>query len=254
MKKLIFIVVFLLSLTSYAEKDVDLCHTFCNKIPMGLLNAGEKALAKENYAEAIKNFKALDAVYPFGPYAKQAALDIIYAYYKNCDTAFAIAAAKRYIHLYPRDSHVDYAYYMRGIIAFDLKLSWLQELADISPAARDVSTLQRSFIAFSTLVQVFPHSLYTPDALARMRYIRNLIAQREITIAEFYMKRHAYMAAANRASYVVQHFQGSPQVIKGLIIMILAYRALDLPKMADSIYYLLQTNYSNTPELKHLKT
>lgn len=254
MKKLLFIVVVLLELIviGCTKKNVDPYCVSRNKTPMELLNTGEKALAKENYVEAVKNFKALNAIYPFWPRAQQAELDTIYAYYKSGDMASAIIAADRYIHLYPQGLHVDYAYYMRGVIGFDFGLSCLQKLADVNPAAHDVSTLQQSFAAFTTLVQNFPHSLYISDALTRMRYIRNLMAQREITIAEFYMKRYAYLAAANRASYVVQHFQGSPQVIKGLAIMVQAYRALNLPKIADSIYHLLQTNYPDAPELKLL--
>ena len=219
---------------------------------MELFNTGEKALAKGNYAEAVKNFEALNAIYPFWPRAKQAELDIIYAYYKSGDTASAITAADRYIRLYPRGLHTDYAYYMRGIVGFDLGSFWSQKLTDVNSAAYDASTLRQSFSAFTALVRTFPRSLYVSDALTRMRYIRNLMAQREIAIAEFYMKRHAYVAAANRASYVVQHFQGSPQIIKGLAIMVQAYRALNLPKIADSTYHLLQTNYPNAPELKRL--
>ena len=262
MEKLLFMIVILLELTvvGCVRKNVDPYHAFPNKASVQLFNAGEKALAKGNYAEAVKSFKALNAVYPFWPRTQQAELDIIYAYYKNDDMASAITAANHYIHLYPQGLHVDYAYYMRGIayymrgiVGFDCgSPPWLKKLADANPAAHDVSILQQSFASFTTLVQTFPHSLYASDALTRMRYIRNLMAQREITIAEFYMKRHAYVAAANRASYVVQHFQGSPQVIKGLIIMVQAYRALNLPKMANSTYHLLQTNYPDAPELKRL--
>ena len=254
MKKLLFIVIVLLGLmvTGCAKKNADPYYVFCNKTSMELFNTGEKALARGNYVEAVRNFKALNAIYPFWPRAQQAELDTIYAYYKSGDMASAIMAADRYIHLYPQGLHVDYAYYMRGVVGFDFGSSYLQKLADINPAAHDVSILQQSFAAFTTLVQNFPHSLYVSDALTRMRYIRNLMAQREITIAEFYMKRCAYVAAANRASYVVQHFQGSPQVIKGLAIMVQAYRALNLPKMAGSIYHLLQTDYPSAPELKRL--
>lgn len=253
MKKLLFIVAVLFALISCARKAMYPYQAFDNKTSAELFNTGEKALAKGNYAEAVKNFEALDAIYTFGPYAQQAERDIIYAYYKSGNMASAIAAADRYIRLYPRGSRVDYAYYMRGIVSFDLGLSWLQKLADVNPAPHDVGTLQQSFTSFATLVQTFPHSSYAPDAITRMRYIRNLMAQREIMIAEFYMKRYAYVAAANRASYVVQHFRGSPQVIKGLAILVQAYRALDLPKMADLTYHLLQANYPNALELKRLR-
>ncbi len=253
MKKILFLATLLLILSGCVRKDVDPYQAYRGKTSAELFTSGERALAKKDYSEAVKNFEALDAIYPFGPHAEQAQLDIIYAYYKNNDTSSAIAAADRYIRLYPRGRNVDYAYYMRGVISFDLGLSWLQKLARVSPVSRDVSTLQQSFTSFATLAEVFPHSRYTPDALTRMRYIRNLMAQREIMIAEFYMKRRAYVAAANRGSYVVQHFQGSPQVAKALAIMVQAYRALGLPKMADASNHLLQTNYPHTLEARKLR-
>ena len=254
MKKLFFILMFLYLcfLTGCAEKDVDPYQAYRRKTSIELFLAAEKALAKKNYLGAIKNFEALDADYPFGPHAQQAQLDVIYAYYKSGDVASVILAADRYIRLYPASPHVDYAYYMRGIVGFKLGLSWVQKLASVNPASRDISSLQKSYRAFATIVDMFPQSHYLPDAVIRMKYIRNLIAQHEIIIAKFYLKRRAYVAAANRAAYVVQHYQDSPEVINGLTIMVEAYRALDLPKMADLSYRLLKVNYPNSPGLQKL--
>lgn len=253
MKKLFFIFTFLYFcvLTSCARKDVNPYQEYRRESLIKLFRAGEKALAKKNYSEAVKNFETLDAIYPFNSHAQQTQLDIIYAYYKNEDIVSAIVAADRYIRLYPRGRHVDYAYYMRGILGFYyLGLSWVQKLVGVNPAFRDISILQQSYKAFATLVDTFPKSPYVSDALTHMKYIRNLMAKREIIIAQFYLKHCAYVAAANRAAYVVQHFQSSPEVIKGLAIMVQAYRALDLPKMADASYRLLKMNYPNSPELR----
>ena len=246
MKKIVFFATLLviLSESGCVKKDVDPYQTYRVKTSIGLFTSGERALDKKDYSEAIKDFQALNIMYLFDPHAKQAQLDIIYAYYKNGDTALAIAAADHYIRLYPQGRNIDYAYYMRGMASFDSGLSWMQKLINISPVSRDISTFQRSFTSFSNLVKMFPHSRYTPDALTRMRYIRNLIAQHEVMIAEFYMKRGDYVAAISRASYVVQHFQGSPQVIRGLTIMVRAYRALNLPKMVDVSCRLLKNNLS----------
>ena len=255
MKKLLFVLTFLCicSLTGCAEKDVDPYQAYRGKTSIELFTDGEKALAKKNYSEAVKNFEALDIIYPFAPNAQQARLDVIYAHYKSGNVASVIVEADRYIRLYPRGRHLDYAYYMRGIVRFDLGLSWIQKLAGVNPASRDIDTLQQSYRAFATIVDMFPQSPYVPDALTRMEYIRNLMAQREIMIAQFYLKRHAYVAAANRAAYVVRHYQGSPEVAKGLAIMVQAYRALDLPRMAGSSCQLLDINYPNSPELRKLR-
>lgn len=253
MKKiaLIFIVVALIA--GCSKKNQDPYKAYRHQTSTAIFNNGEKALADGDLSEAIQNFEALDAMYPFGPYARQGQLDIIYAYYEAGDDASAMAAADRYIRLYPRGPNVDYAYYMRGIIGFRMGLSWLQKMVGTDPAPRDISTLQRSFSSFSTVAHLFPHSPYAPDSVLRMAYIRNLMARREIEIATFYMKKNAYVAAANRASYVVQHFQGSPEVIKALAIMVKAYRSIGLYKMADSSYAILQASYPNSRELARLR-
>ena len=239
-KKVLFLAMLLLILFGCVNKDFDPYNAYRSETSIELFINGERALEKKDYSEAVKNFEALDSLYPFSPYATQAQLDVIYAYYKNGATAAAIGAADRYIRLYPRGQNVDYAYYMRGVIYFDVGLSWLQKLALVNPVTRDVSTtLQQSFVAFTALTETLPYSHYTPDALTRMCYIRNLMAQREVIIAEFYMKRCSYIAAVNRATYVFQHFEGSPQVVKALVIMVKAYRALGLTKMADASELLL---------------
>lgn len=231
MKKLLFTLVCLTAiLTGCLGKDVDPYQGYRGKNLTELFTAGKDALQKKKYSLAVKNFEALDAIYPFSSEAQKAQLNIIYAYYKSGNITSAIVAADRYIQLYPRGPRVDYAYYMRGIAGFDLGLSWLQKLVGVNPASRDISTLQQSYRAFSTLVGTFPQSHYVPDALVRMKYIRNLLAQREIMIAQFYLKRHAYVAAANRGMYVVRHFRGSTEVNKGLSIIAQAYHALGLPQ------------------------
>ena len=251
MKNILFLSMLLSVLFGCVRKDFMPYDTNHMETSAELFVNGERALAKKDYSEAVRNFEVVNAVYPFSSYAEQVKLDIIYAYYKSGSTNSAIEAANNYIRLYPRGRNVDYAYYMRGISYFNLGLSWLQKLALVNPVTRDMSALQQAFFSFSTLTKNLPYSRYTLDALTRMRYIRNLIAQREVSIAEFYMKRCFYMAAVNRATYVFQHFKGSPQVVKALGIMMKAYRALGLTKMADASELLLKTQ-THCPSSSHI--
>lgn len=246
MKKLLLILMVGLILVGCSKKDVDPYAAYRNKTSDELFNGGEQALAKKNYSSAVKQFEALDAMYPFGPYAQQGQLDIIYAYYKNNDDDSAVAAADRYTRLYPQGPHTDYAYYMRGLDGFNQGLSWIQKLVGVDPAPRDISSMQQSFASFSTVVTQFPNSPYAPDSAIRMAYIRNLLARREVMTAKFYYDHHAYVAAANRASYVVQHFQGSPQVKDALVIMVDSYRELHLTQWANATNAILQANYPHS--------
>lgn len=218
----------------------------------GIYAGGEKALAKGRYDQASKYFEGLETLYPFGPYAEQGQLELIYSYYKNGDAASALAAADRFIHLYPQSNNVDYAFYMKGLVNFDRGRNWLQRKFKVSPAENDVSYLRQSFVDFNELVERFPDSKYSPDAQKRMIYIRNMLAQSELNAAQFYFRHKAYVAAVNRASNIVQHYQDSPQVIDALVIMVKANRALGLDKPANDALRTLQMNYPNARQLKKL--
>lgn len=224
-----------------------------NKTAEQIYTEGESALAKGKYETASKSFEALDALYPFGPYSEQAQLDIIYAYYKNDDSVGALAAADRYIRLYPRNPNVDYAYYMKGLINFGRDHSWTKHFFHTNPANRDLSYLSESFNDFGELIETFPQSQYAPDARQRMIYIRNVMAQHSINVAEFYFERKAYVAAANRASDVVENFQGTPQVKTALVMMVKAYRALGEMDMANNALHVLELNYPNAKEVRRLE-
>lgn len=219
-----------------------------------IYHAAETALAKENYADAVQAFEALDSLYPFGAHAQQAQLDLIYAYYKNNDNASAGAAAERYIRLYPRSPNVDYAYYLKGLANYDVDRGWLQHYLPADPALRDPSTLRQAFNDFSELVRLFPNSKYAPDARQRMIYLRNMFGRYELKVAQFYYDRKAYVAAANRASYVLQHYRSTPATQGALVLLVKANRALGLSKAADDALRVLKLNYPKSAALRDLET
>lgn len=204
---------------------------------------GEKALAKHNYNDAAKHFEGIDALYPFDKLAQQAELDVIYAYYKADDAAAALAAADKYIHLYPDGEHTDYALYMKGLINFERGKSWLQKMYKTQEDQRNLDYAKQSFQDFNDLIEQFPKSIYVRDAYERMVYIRDLLAHHELSVAQFYFDRKAYVAAANRAEYVVNHFEGSSEVDDALKIMIRSYRALGAKQQEAEVTRILQLNF-----------
>lgn len=208
-----------------------------------ILVGGEKELNKNNYKEAIRYFEAIDALYPFDPEARQGQIYAIYAYYKADDYASAIAAADRYIHLYPSGKNTDYAYYMKGIVNFEKDRNWLQKIYTRHSEELDLVNLKESFTDFETLIKLFPKSFYAKDAEKRMLHIRSLLAKRELQIARFYFDRKAYIAAANRASYIVKHLEGAPQIADALKIMIKSYRFLGADKQANDALRVLNLNF-----------
>ncbi len=252
-KAWVLVLVLLLLLTGCGKKQDDLAG-YRNLTAKEIFDSGEKNLAKHNFATAVRDFEALDAIYPFGPYAQQGQLDVIYAYYKNDGDELALAAADRYIHLYPRDRNVDYAYYMKGLVQLSEGQAWLERLIGSDQAQRDLTNVESSYVAFDQLVRRYPRSEYTPAAKVYMGYIRNVLARNELQVAYYYHQRKAYMASANRASYAVQHFQGAPAVIPSLALMVENYRLLNLPTLANQTLRVLQVSYPSAPELAYLRS
>ncbi|MCW8930695.1 MAG: outer membrane protein assembly factor BamD [Gammaproteobacteria bacterium] len=190
-------------------------------------------LAEGEYQSAIELYEKLEARYPHGPYAQQAQIETAYAYYKYEEPESAIAAADRFIKLHPRHANVDYAYYLRGLITFPARKSVFEFIFPQDESKRDPNSSLESFNYFSELIRKFPNSRYSNDALLRMRYLRNKVAKHEMHVAHYYMRREAYVAAVDRASYVVEHYQQTPAVSDALLVMIEAYKKLDQPRLAQ---------------------
>src|SRR3990172_12861205 len=167
-------------------------------------------MAVRGWEKAIKLLERLEARYPYGRYAQQAQLDVAYAYWKSGERASAIAAADRFIKLYPNHANVDYAYYLKGLVNFNENTGLLSALENPDMSERDSKGTRESFEAFKDLVNRFPDSKYSDDARARMRYLVNSLAQYEVHVARYYMKRGAFVAAANRAQFAVQHYPQAP--------------------------------------------
>ena len=157
-----------------------------------------EALAGKDYERAIELYEKLESRFPFGPYALQAQLDVAYAYYLYEEPDSAIAAADRFIRLHPRNPFVDYAYYLKGIVNFNRSVGFFDRFVPTDPSQRDPGSALDSFKDFSELVRRFPDSRYAPDARKRMLYLRNNLAQYQVNVADYYFRRGAYLAAANR--------------------------------------------------------
>ncbi len=200
------------------------------------------AMMGGEYDKAIKYYNGLQARYPFGPYATQAQLDIIYAHYKNNEPDSSIAAADRFIKLYPQNPYVDYAYYLKGLANYNRNTSILSRLIETDPSQRDSGAALTSFNDFAELVRLYPDSKYSADARQRMLYLRNNVAMYQVHVARYYMKRGAYLAAANRANRVVTHFQRTDAVKEALEIMVDAYTRLGMKELAADAERVLALN------------
>lgn len=208
-----------------------------------------KAMNSGNFNEAETNLDQLETYYPFGRYAEQAQLDLIYARYQNLDLEGARIAADRFLRLNPQSEYADYALYMRGLASYNLDIGLAARYLGVDPATRDPGEQRRAFEDFSELLSRYPDSNYAPDARQRMIAVRNRLAELELHAARYYIRRQAYVAANNRARYVVENFPESPSTENALILMAETYRALDIDEAASDAVRLLAVNYPESDAL-----
>ncbi|MDR8014840.1 outer membrane protein assembly factor BamD [Ectopseudomonas guguanensis] len=216
-----------------------------------LYQQAQADLDNRSYTQAIAKLKALESRYPFGRYAEQAQLELIYAYYKNAEPEAAKSSAERFIRLHPQHANVDYAYYLKGLASFDQDRGLLARFLPLDMTKRDPGAARDSYNEFAQLTSRYPNSRYAPDAKQRMIYLRNLLAAYEVHVGHYYLTRQAYVAAANRGRYVVENFQETPAVGDGLAIMTEAYQRLSLNDLAASSLETLKLNYPDHPSLEN---
>jgi outer membrane protein assembly factor BamD len=204
----------------------------------------KQALTEKRYDKAVKLYEKLEARYPFGKYATQAQLDVAYAYYKNDEPDSAIAAADRFIKLNPTHPNVDYAYYLKGLVNYNRGISFIDRFLPTDSSQRDPGSALDAYKDFEELLRRFPNSRYADDARQRIVSLRNNLAMYEIHVADFYMRRQAYLAAARRCAEVIRKYERTQAVPLALQIMERAYRKLEMNDLADDAARVYALNYA----------
>jgi outer membrane protein assembly factor BamD len=225
------------------DKKKDFEQEDLNTTEQALYRASQRSLRSGNYTSAIENLQRLEARFPFGRYAEQAQLEMIYAHYMATSYESARAAADRFIRLNPTHPHIDYAHYLKGLAAYSKNRSLMDKIFASDPAKRDMTSARDAYVDFSTLLARYPSSQYASDARQRMLYLRDLIARSELHIADYYMRRSAYLAASNRARYVVETYSKSDVAADALAVVIEANFRLGLEDAANDALRVLSMNF-----------
>lgn len=213
-----------------------------------LYSEARSDLKKDEYSSAIKKFEALDTMYPFNDHAEAAQMYLIYAYYKKEDFPSTAATAERFIHLYPRFKHVDYAYYMKGMADYNQPRGALTNMVPMDQSRRDPGTQAQAYSDFATLVQKFPQSKYKANALQRMIYLRNMFAQRELNTAKYYYARKMYVAAVERADYLIRTYPQASCVRQALEVVYFGNKHMGLEAAAADALRVYVATYHSQPK------
>ena len=215
-----------------------------------LYTEAKDEIARGGYTNAIKYLEKLEARYPYGRYAQQAQIELAYVYFKDGDHASSIAACDRFVKLHPNHPNVDYVYYLKGLVNFNEDLGIMGKISRQDLSERDPKAARESFDAFKDLVSRYPGSKYAPDAIARMKYLVNALASYEVHVARYYMKRGAYVAAANRAQYTLLNYAQAPAVEEALFVMVRAYDTLGMADLRDDADRVMHKNFPDSAYFK----
>lgn len=218
------------------------------------------SLDDENYLTAIELYESLESRYPFGQYAQQAQIDLAYAYYKNDEPESALATANRFIRIHPRHKSIDYIYYLKGLINFNRGIGFLERYLPTDKSQRDPGAAIESLDDFATLLRRFPTSQYAEDSKQRIIALKSNLALYDLNVANYYMKRKAYIAAINRAKHIIEQYQNTTAVPRALLLMVDAYQQINMNDLAADAQRIYNLNYPDgmppleNPKYAHEKT
>ena len=212
-----------------------------------IYSEAKAALNAADYHTALQYYTQLEARFPFGDYAQQALLESAYAHYKDDEPESALATIDRFMRVYPLNPNMDYAIYLRGLINFNKDIGLVEKYIPRDESQRDPGAARYALRDFTTLVNRYPTSSYSEDAAQRIVYLRNRLAQHEVNVAHYYMRRGAYIAAANRGKYVVENYPRTPAMPEALLMMAKAYKVLELDELSEDALRVLQLNYPGHP-------
>ncbi|MFC0679878.1 outer membrane protein assembly factor BamD [Lysobacter korlensis] len=208
-----------------------------------------RSMKNGNWSGAEQSFKRLVAQYPYGPYTEQALIETAYAQYKAGKHEEAISSIDRFIRTYPTHRNIAYLYYLRGLVNSTRDAVFLQKVWSLDASRRDLATPMQAYNDFTIVTERYPNSRYAADARERMAKLRNMFARHELETALYYLRRDAYVAAAERARYLLDTYPQSEHQADAVATLAAAYTGLGNEALATSARNQLQQLAPNHPYL-----
>ncbi|CAL1329497.1 Outer membrane protein assembly factor BamD [Candidatus Providencia siddallii] len=211
-----------------------------------IYNTAKKKMYHNDFKVAINDFEFLNNRYPLNPYYNQIQLNLIYCYYKTFELQMAIDVIDRFIHLNQTHPNIDYVIYMRALIAMDLDDEVLYDIFNIKKNyERDTKNAYLAFKYFNQLIYSFPESLYTNDAIKRLFYLKNRLANFDLSVIKFYNKLGVYIAVINRSQQMLQDYPSTKATIEALKYMKIAYEKIGLIEESKKVSDIILNNSKN---------
>ncbi len=210
-----------------------------------LYQAAKADMNGGRYTGAIDYYSKFLSRYPYGRLAQQSMLDLAYSYYRSDESDKALAQLDQFIHIYPRHPYIDYALYMKGVVEYEKNVSFFDRFMPTNFSQTDPQASRKAFLAFAKLVREHPNSEYAEDARYRMVFLRNILGEHELSVADYYLRNGSYVAAVARAKSVLENYQSTPSAPYALAIMVRGYRELNEEILSQDAMRVLQVNFAD---------
>ena len=240
-----FVVFILLILQSCSYFNTVTIDPYKSMSEATLYEEGSVFLANGDIPSAVNVFGTLEARFPFSTYAQQSILDLAFAYYDFGQKDETIAECDRFIDLYPNHPNLDYAFYLRALSNLEKGQPFFQEILGQDVSKYDVTRLKEAYDDFLLVTNRFKGSKYAKDASNRLIFLRDSMAKHEVYVANYYLKRGAYLASSERSKYMLEKYPGAPATKDALIILIESYNKLQMIDLAKSTADVLTKNFTN---------
>ena len=202
----------------------------------------KSALQNRHYTDALEKYQQLEKTFPFSPYVQNAAVEQAYAHYKTHEYEEVITILDQFIRLNPNHFRIDYVYYLKGLSHYNYAQGPINRILKRDRTNKDPTPMVEAFNSFKYLHEHYPDSPYRNDAWLRLVALRNMLAVHEIRIADYYMRRGAYLAVINRCKYVLENYPGAQHTPEALVLLAEAYRRIGSPTLAKDTRDVLELN------------
>ncbi|MEO6395518.1 MAG: outer membrane protein assembly factor BamD [Devosia sp.] len=204
--------------------------------PETLYSEALASMDAQHYQAALDTLKKLERQHPYSQYNEKAKLMEVYGNYHIGRFTDAIAAADRYIAVYPASEEMAYVLFLKGTAYF----------AQITDITRDQKISQQAIETYTLLISNYPKSEYAKDAKDKLVIAVDQMAGKEMSVGRYYEGNGQYAAAINRFRVVVDRFQTSSHIEEALFRLTEANLALGLTNEAQTAAAVLGHNYPSS--------
>ena len=237
--KLLLFLIMTLNLISCSEKEEKISLIKENNLEMQMIEAYNEGLKEFNKGDvffAAKKFNEVELLYPQSIWAPRSTLMAAYAWYSELYYNDAIYELERFLNKYKNHPNTDYAYYLLGVCHYN----------QIVDEKKDLGEILKAKTYFTLLIDKFPNTDYAEDAKFKLELIKEVLASKELYLANYYLTREKWIPALNRYKKIIDLYDTTIYVEEALYRLVELNYKLGLVGEAKKYTALLGYNYQST--------